>query len=455
MSHEPSNAPSSVGVVGAGPAGLAAALTLAFEGVSVDLYDARPEPGGRMRTQTLEGVRLDVGVQLLGSYYSETFALAARAGADRLLVRAPGRDALWREGTAHGVAYGSVPSMAASRALPAGLKLKLGTRYLAFLTRHATALDPNDLTRAAAAGLDRESIAEWGRREMGGDFVELLAYPQLAAYYGMLPEETSAGFYHALARAGLAVSVYAVHGGMGELARALVRALEERGGRLRTGVEVQAVRSTGQGVDVEWDDGAARHDAVIVATPSDTARAILAPGGSGGLDEPADAWLAAVQRAPAASLGLVIEGRIPAEYFGLSFPRDAAAGERVAALCVQGRKGAALDTESRSGLVVLPAPGEADRAVNAPPRETLERLLPAVRLALPTAADRIIRARVYRHPGGSTIFYPGYLEHLRRFDPDTLPARIALAGDYLVAPTVEGAVRSGVRAARRVGAWRG
>ena len=86
MSHEPS----SVGVVGAGPAGLAAALTLAFEGVPVHLYDVRPEPGGRMRTSTLEGVRLDVGVQLLGSYYTETFALAARAGVDGLLVRAPG-----------------------------------------------------------------------------------------------------------------------------------------------------------------------------------------------------------------------------------------------------------------------------------------------------------------------------------------------------------------------------
>lgn len=448
MSHEPS----SVGVVGAGPAGLAAALTLAFEGVPVHLYDVRPEPGGRMRTSTLEGVRLDVGVQLLGSYYTETFALAARAGVDGLLVRAPGRDALWREGTAHGVAYGSVPSMAASRALPAALKLKLGTRYLAFLTRHATALDPNDLTSAAAAGLDRESIAEWGRREMGGDFVELLVYPQLAAYYGMLPEETSAGFYHALARAGLAVSVYAVHGGMGELARALAQALEGRGGRIRTGIEVRAVRPVSQGVDVEWDDGAARHAAVIVATPSDTARAILAPGG---LDERADSWLAAVRRAPAASLGLVVEGRIPAEFFGLSFPRDVTAGERVAALCVQGRKGAALDTESRSGLVILPAPGEADRAASAPPRETLERLLPAVRLALPTVVDRVIRARVYRHPSGSTIFYPGYLEHLRNFDPDTLPARIALAGDYLVAPTVEGAVRSGLHAARRVRPWCG
>ena len=119
-------------------------------------------------------------------------------------------------------------------------------------------------------------------------------------------------------------------------------------------------------------------------------------------------------------------------------------GRRALRAGTQGRR---ARHESRSGLVILPAPGEADRAASAPPRETLERLLPAVRLALPTVVDRVIRARVHRHPSGSTIFYPGYLEHLRNFDPDTLPARIALAGDYLVAPTVEAPSEAGARSA--------
>ena len=110
-----------VAVVGSGPAGLAAAWALSGAGVEVTLYERRQEPGGRLRTDGLDGVRLDVAVQLLGSYYSETFRLAREAGAGDLLVRAPGRDALWRSGRAHPVRYGSVSSMALSGALPAGL----------------------------------------------------------------------------------------------------------------------------------------------------------------------------------------------------------------------------------------------------------------------------------------------------------------------------------------------
>jgi protoporphyrinogen oxidase len=58
--------------------------------------------------------------------------------------------------------------------------------------------------------------------------------------------------------------------------------------------------------------------------------------------------------------------------------------------------------------------------------------------------------KIYRHPEGHTQFWPGYIGHLRRFEADALHRRIALAGDYLVAPTVEGAVLSGERAAERV-----
>ena len=51
---------------------------------------------------------------------------------------------------------------------------------------------------------------------------------------------------------------------------------------------------------------------------------------------------------------------------------------------------------------------------------------------------------------GWTVFRPGYLQHLGRLrEPGVLDEqpRIALAGDYLIAPNVEGAVVSGLRAA--------
>jgi protoporphyrinogen oxidase len=90
------------------------------------------------------------------------------------------------------------------------------------------------------------------------------------------------------------------------------------------------------------------------------------------------------------------------------------------------------------------------RVVAASPREALDLLLPSVELVYPGISEQVTRARIYRFQDGRVLFYPGYLEHLRRFDPGWLPPRIGLAGDYLIAPTVEGAVRSGRRAAARL-----
>ncbi|HEX7050625.1 MAG TPA: FAD-dependent oxidoreductase [Longimicrobiales bacterium] len=435
-----------IAVIGAGAAGLAAGWTLAAGGCRVTLYDRRAVPGGRLRTDALDGVRADVVVQLLGSYYRETFRLAREVGASELLVRAPGRDALWRDRRAHPLTYGSPASMAASSALPGGLKFRLATRYLPFLRRHGDLLDANEPVRAER--FDDESIAAWGRRELGEDFVELLVYPQLAAYYGGVPEETSAGFYHALAHAGISVALYAVRGGMGALAAAVLRGIEARGGRFTGGVEVRAVRPSADGVAIEWDEGSVRHDAAVLALPAAAAAAVM----GAGADERLHDWLAGVRSNPAASLALLLEGPSPpGDFFGLSFPRRAPPGDRLAAICIEAQKMPPAEPgELRQTLVVLPAPAVAPELATAEPRELLDFLLPAVDQALPGVRPRTARAQAVRIAEGAVQFYPGYLRHLRRFTEDWVPPRLALAGDYRVAPTVEGAVRSGRRAAERL-----
>lgn len=433
-----------VAVIGAGPAGLAAAWALADSGAVVTLYDRRAEPGGLLRTDVLNGARVDPAVQLLGSYYRETFRLAREVGVSDRLARAPGRDALWRRGRLHGLTYGSVASMAVSSALPTGLKLRLASRYAPFLNRNAAVLDVNEPVRAAQAGFDDESIAEWGARELGPDFVELLAYPQLGAYYGATPERTAAGFYHALARAGLDVSVYAVRGGMGVLAQAVAAALEARGARFVGGAAVLRVEAGPAGVEVTTESRGARHDAAVLAVPAPVALALCA------FDDPVRGWLERVRTAPAASLGVLVEGRIGGDVFGMSFPRTEPPGESIVAICVQSRKSAELPGgEGRDALVVYPAPARVSE-LSDDAAAASARLLPAVERAIPEIRDRIRRAKLYRFADGGTLFYPGYLRHLSAFDPAWLPARLALAGDYLVAPTVEGAVRSGSAAARRL-----
>lgn len=86
-----------VAVVGAGLAGLACARRLVEAGASVALIEAADAPGGRVRTDVVDGFRIDRGFQVLLTAYPEAQrvfdygALDLRPFAPGALVRADGR----------------------------------------------------------------------------------------------------------------------------------------------------------------------------------------------------------------------------------------------------------------------------------------------------------------------------------------------------------------------------
>jgi squalene-associated FAD-dependent desaturase len=94
-----------VAIVGAGYAGMAAAVTLAERGIPVTVFEAGWVPGGRARRVVSQGHALDNGQHILIGAYTELFALMRKVGvpSDALLrvpleLRYPGRfslRALW------------------------------------------------------------------------------------------------------------------------------------------------------------------------------------------------------------------------------------------------------------------------------------------------------------------------------------------------------------------------
>jgi squalene-associated FAD-dependent desaturase len=82
---------SRVAVIGAGWAGLAAAVTLAERGVPVTVFEASRQLGGRARRVSVDGVDLDNGQHILIGAYRETLRIMRLVGADPdvLLLRLP------------------------------------------------------------------------------------------------------------------------------------------------------------------------------------------------------------------------------------------------------------------------------------------------------------------------------------------------------------------------------
>lgn len=69
-----------VAIVGAGYAGMAAAVTLAGRGVPVTVFESGPVPGGRARRVISQGTELDNGQHILVGAYTELFRLMRTVG---------------------------------------------------------------------------------------------------------------------------------------------------------------------------------------------------------------------------------------------------------------------------------------------------------------------------------------------------------------------------------------
>ena len=80
-----------VAIIGAGWAGMAAAVVLAQAKIRVTVFEAARHLGGRARSVEIEGIELDNGQHMLIGAYRETLRLMRAVGADpdKLLLRAP------------------------------------------------------------------------------------------------------------------------------------------------------------------------------------------------------------------------------------------------------------------------------------------------------------------------------------------------------------------------------
>ncbi|MFB6105179.1 MAG: protoporphyrinogen oxidase [Halobacteriaceae archaeon] len=263
-----------VGIVGAGITGLALTHYLADRDVDSVAYEARPDPGGVIRSRTVEGVTLEYGPQRF-RLTDAVADLTDAAGLTDDLVTAPADLPLY--------VYADDRLRRAPLSLSAFLRSDLLsiTGKLRLLAEPLT--DPIAPTESAAAAF---------RRKFGDEAYENLIGPLYGGTYASDPAEMPAE--HALE------GVMALEAREGSLLRPALRRILDRGDsaapvtisggnqRLATGLAetyadrvfldtpVEAIHEADDGYRLDLPDGTTRVDTVVLTTPAPTAADLLA-----------------------------------------------------------------------------------------------------------------------------------------------------------------------------------
>ncbi len=434
-------------MIGAGFAGVTAARELRARGVRVTVLDDGASAGGRARSDVLDGVTIDTGAQLISGSFTRTLRLlgAARddgafdAGTAALHVTA-GRDAYVRDGQRHPVQFGSIRSLLGFAGLSVVEKMRLARRIVPLLARQHAALDA-DAGRLPHS-LDERSARAFMASRVGERAAALLVEPPLNGFYALRGAEASAAFFLTLARYGGEGDVLAPANGWSPvLERLLADTTYERE------TTVTELERDARGLVARARDGRSwRANGIVIATGARAAHALLEP--LLARDDPLVAWLGSVELRSTWTLALKLGRPLARDVFGV-FP-DPTHARVVSASAILGAKRPA---SSAQGVVLAwPTPGAANDLRDATAERIAMAMLPEIEALVPEVRGNVVRARVYRFDDGTPVPRPGFAAdraHGREL-ARSLELPIALAGDYLTTPIVEGAVASGEQAARRL-----
>jgi len=429
-------------VVGAGLAGLAAARELRERGARVTVLERADRPGGRATSDQREGCTFDAGAQWVSSADDALEGLVRAAGLEsRLLPLKPILAAQLYEGVPRPIDTSSLFGVARI----GGVRWREALRLVRLGRLHARFGDL--LSRDApeqAVRLDDRCVADFVRLYFGASVLDRWAAPLVEAWGHGDVERTSRVLLMRLHALRDSAWQGTLRGGLGELAGALSDQCD-----VQLGVRVESVENREDGrlsVRSESPEAQLEADAVIVATRADVALHI-----AGGSLEPAERdVLLATTYVPSIVLHAVLEEPLVDASMRVRIP--AAEGLPLLAIAHEAGTPGGRVPEGVSAVSLVATPSWSAAHLEAPDEAIEKELLTVLDRPHPGASSRVEHTDLRRHRQALPLFPVGRyreLASLRRVAADRRGAgrRIYLAGDYLADPTLDGAVRSGLRAA--------
>ncbi len=266
-----------VAVIGAGWAGLSAAVELAAAGCRVVLYEAARHAGGRARSVDSDGAEVDNGQHILLGAYGETLRLIRMTGGDvtSLLLRLPLELVYPREFALRTPAWLPAPLHLLAGLLGAhGLARRdklAAMRFMLALRQRKFVIDPD----VSVSDL----LARYGQTARTRSF---LWEPLCIAALNTEPALASARVFacvlrDAFTRARADSDLLIPRTGLSALFPDLaLRFIVKHGGSVHLGAPVASIGSNGKGISLDIGGTAALYDAVVCAIPPPRAAALFA-----------------------------------------------------------------------------------------------------------------------------------------------------------------------------------
>jgi oxygen-dependent protoporphyrinogen oxidase len=431
-------------VVGAGPAGLAAAYRLDRAGHEVLVLEQRDRPGGKIHTVHDGGFVLDAGATALPSSYTHLLGLARDAGIGDKIQDSGSVVGFARDGEIYNLDSAHLARDAVrTKLLSSGAKLR-AMRLLWDGARIKGSLNYEDLS--GAGKFDTETAESYGRRALGDEIYDYVVDTTLRGLLGTSGSVSSTiDFFFAVTKI-LGGTLHVFEGGSQTYTDAIASRLD-----VCCGADVHEVRDTGSGAEVTWRDGGGNDhveqvDACVVAVPGSQVGPLFPQ-----LDPVCVDYLSSLHYTDSVNCHIAMHtapAGVPATI--LQVPRTIHNG--LSGIILDHNKAPGRAPEGKGLLSTYSTAEWSAQLIEEDDDYVTDKVVDAVEHVLPGIGTDVDFVRVHRWRNVVVYSRPGVYAGLAEFNRHTPTGRVRLAGDYFSCSNLNSATASGERAARQIDA---